>query len=404
MFGRNAIHSAVLLLSIATGGLLGAQQPSNREAAVAIDRVPIPQHEEADVERVAAGLRRPWSIAFLPNGDFLVTEKHHGLRLIRPRAATSAPVPGGPPDLYASSDSGLLDVVLDPDFASNRFVYVAYAQGDERANRTAIWKARFAGDRLAGGRVLFRVATDKAGSGHPGGRLLFLPDRTLLLTVGDGFDYRDKAQDMGSHLGKVLRLTREGSAPRDNPFIGRPGVLPEIWSSGHRNVQGLALDSATGTIWSHEHGPRGGDEINQLKAGANYGWPNLTHGIDYDGKIISSRTFAPGFEPSRFYWAPSIAPSGLAIYRGERFPAWDGKFFVGGLVSRSIVRLSIGRDSGLFVEEQRMLGSLRERIRDLRVGPDGLLYVLTDSEDGQLWRLVPRPSNAGPGSEKGKSD
>ncbi len=396
MIGRNAIHSSILAFSVAACGELAAQQPSSREAAVAIDRLTIPQQEEADLQRVAAGLRRPWSIAFLPDGDILVSEKHHGLRLIRPGVATAAIVPGGPPDVYASSDSGLLDVVPDPDFANNRFVYVAYAQGDERANRTAIWKARFIGGRLAGGRVLFRVAADKAGSGHPGGRLLFLPDRTLLLTVGDGFDYRDKAQDMGSHLGKVLRLTREGRAPRDNPFIGRPGVLPEIWSSGHRNIQGLALDPATGRIWSHEHGPRGGDEINELKAGANYGWPRLTHGIDYDGKIISSRTFEPGFEPSRFYWAPSIAPSGLAIYRGGRFPDWEGKFFVGGLVSRSIVRLSIGRDSGLFVEEQRMLGSLRERIRDLRIGPDGLLYVLTDAEDGQLWRLVPRPSGPGP--------
>ena len=185
----------------------------------------------------------------------------------------------------------------------------------------------------------------------------FLPDRTLLLTVGDGYDYKAAAQDLGSHLGKILRLTRDGAAPPDNPFVGRAGTRPEIWTYGHRNPQGLALDPETGDVWEHEHGPRGGDEINVLRAGANYGWPLVTHGIDYDLSIISERAFAPGIERSWFFWAPSIAPSGLAVYRGEAFPDWEGKLLVGGLVSKAVSRLRQAKQTGFFVEEERMFGT-----------------------------------------------
>lgn len=365
-----------------------AQAISAREAAVAIDRVEVPR-ESFGLERIAAGLRRPWSFAFLPDGAILVSEKHHGLRLVRGGVPAPATMIGGPPDVYMEADSGVLDVVLDPDFAANRFVYLAYAQGDAKANRTAIWKARLDGDRLVGGRTIFRVSPAKSTPNHPGGRLLFLPDKTLLLSVGDGYDYRDAAQDMASHLGKLLRLTREGAVPADNPFVGRAGTLPQIWSSGHRNIQGLTLDPATGAVWSHEHGPRGGDEINRVRAGANYGWPVLTHGIDYSGELMSTRTSAEGFDRSSFYWAPSIAPSGFALYHGARYPGWEGKFFVGGLAARTLVRLSIGKDSGLFVEEERMFAGLRARIRDVRLGPDGYLYLLTDADPGELLRIVP---------------
>ena len=227
------------------------------------------------------------------------------------------PLAGGPPGVFAEADSGLLDVALDPDFARNRVLFLSFAEGDAKANRTAVWRARYEGGRLVDGRVIFRAAPDKAGPGHPGGRLLFLPDGTLLLTVGDGFDYKDAAQDMGSHLGKILRLTRDGAAPPDNPFAGRDGARPEIWTSGHRNPQGLDARPVTGDVWEHEHGPRGGDEVNRLRAGANYGWPLVTHGIDYDLSIVSERAFAPGIERSWFFWAPSIAPSGLAVYRGR---------------------------------------------------------------------------------------
>jgi len=389
-------RKAVLWALTAGVALVGAGEApaqSSREAAVAIDRLDVSPASDVQLEVVSRGLRLPWSVAFLPSGEMLVREKHRGLKLVRPSGASIALDPPGPVPVLAKSDSGYLDVVLDPDFTANRLIYLAFAEGTEDANRTAIWKARLQGTRLTGGRVIFRTNFAKKGTAHPGGRLLFLPDRSLLLSVGDGFNYRDAAQDMGSHLGKVLRLTRDGTAPADNPFVGRAGVAPEIWTSGHRNIQGLTLDPATGAVWAHEHGPRGGDELNLLKPGLNYGWPLVSHGIDYDGSTITERAFGQGFTPSRFYWAPSIAPSGLAIYRGDRYRDWVGKFFVGGLVSRSLVRLRTGRDSGLIVEEERMLANLKTRIRDVREGPDGHLYLLTDEEDGKMLRLI-RPDTA----------
>ena len=320
-------------------------------------------------------------------------DAHHGKasRVARAPARRELewPFPGGPPNILAAADSGLLDVALDPDFASNGTIYLAFAEGTDAANRTAIWKARLDGEQLTGGRVIFRVNAPKRGPAHPGGRMLFLPDNSLLLSVGDGFDYRDASQDMGSHLGKLLRLTREGTPAPGNPFLGKAGVAPEIWTSGHRNIQGLALDPESKQVWAHEHGPRGGDEINLIEAGKNYGWPAVSHGIDYDGKIITDRAHGAGFEGSRFIWSPSIAPSGLAIYRGTRFPTWNGKFIVGGLASRSVHRVRIGPDTPLLTEEARMIAGLKQRIRDVRVGPDGLVYLLTDDDNGQLLRLGP---------------
>jgi aldose sugar dehydrogenase len=382
---------AVLIALAAAAGFAGqpAAAQSAREAAVAIDRLPAPPVDDPELELVQGGLRLPWSLAFLPDGGLLVVEKHSGVRRLGRSGELGPLMPGGPPNVLTKQDSGYLDVVLDPDFGENGAIYLAFAEGDEAANRTAIWKARLESDRLVGGRVIFRTNVAKAGAGHPGGRLLFLPDKTLLLTVGDGFEYRDAAQDMRSHLGKVLRLTREGVAAPGNPFLGRPGVAPEIWTSGHRNIQGLTRDPVTGVVWSHEHGPRGGDEINQLKPGLNYGWPAVSHGIGYDGKIITERAFAPEYQPSLFVWSPSIAPSGLAVYRGDRYGDWGGKLFVGALAARSVVRLRIGADTGLLVEEGRMFTGLKTRIRDVRTGPDGFLYLLTDEENGKLLRLAP---------------
>jgi len=366
-----------------------AAEPSPREQAVANSAAGEVIQGAARLERLVSGLQHPWSLAFTPDGDILVTEKYRGLRVVRDGSLLPEPLAGGPPGVFAEADSGLLDVALDPDFARNRVLFLSFAEGDAKANRTAIWRARYESGRLVDGRVIFRAAPDKAGPGHPGGRLLLLQDGTLLLTVGDGFDYKDAAQDLGSHLGKILRVTRDGAAPPDNPFADREGVRPEIWTSGHRNAQGLARDAVTGDIWEHEHGPRGGDEVNRLRAGANYGWPLVTHGIDYDLSIISERAFAPGVERSWFFWAPSIAPSGLAVYRGTAFPDWDGKLLVGGLVSKSVSRLRPAKQSGFFIEEERMFGSQDKRIRDVRVGPDGFVYVLTDEDAAELWRLVP---------------
>ena len=366
-----------------------ATEPTPREKAVASASVGVVTDGAVRLERMVSGLQRPWSLAFTPEGDVLVTEKYRGLRVIRGGKLLPEPLAGGPPGVFAKADSGLLDIALDPDFATNRLLYLSFAEGEEKANRTAIWRARYEDGGLVDGRVIFRAAPDKAGPGHPGGRMTFLPDGTLLLTVGDGFDYKAAAQDLGSHLGKILRLTRDGAAPADNPFIGRAEARPEIWSYGHRNPQGLARDPVTGDIWEHEHGPRGGDEVNRLHAGANYGWPLVTHGIDYDLSIISERAFAPGIERSWFFWAPSIAPSGLAVYRGNAFADWDGKLLIGGLVSKSVSRMRPAKQPGFFVEEDRMLGSQGKRIRDIRVGPDGLVYILTDEDDAELWRLAP---------------
>lgn len=382
---------SILLASLSLSATAAAQtpEPSARERAVASAGAGVVIHGAAQLEPYVGGLQRPWSLAFTPDGDILVTEKYRGLRLIRDGRLLPEPLAGGPPDVFAKADSGLLEVALDPDFARNRRVFLSFVEGDEEANRTAIWSARYEDGRLQDGRVIFRVVPDKKGPGHPGGRMIFLPDATLLLTVGDGFDYKSAAQDLGSHLGKILRLTREGAAPADNPFAGRAGALPEIWTYGHRNPQGLARDPVSGDVWEHEHGPRGGDEINRLRAGANYGWPLVTHGIDYDLSIISERAFAPDVERSWFFWAPSIAPSGLAVYRGEIFADWDGKLLLGGLVSRSISRMRPAKQAGFFIEEERMFGLRDKRIRDVRVGPDGLVYILTDEDDAELLRLRP---------------
>jgi glucose/arabinose dehydrogenase len=330
-------------------------------------------------------------MAFLADGRMLIVEKHRGIRIVE-RGAVGPLLPGVPTNVLRKEDSGFLDVALDPDYADNHTAYVAFVEGDEAANRTAVWRGQLASGRFINGRVIFRVNVSKKGTDHPGGRLLFLPDKTLLLTVGDGYEYKQEAQDLRSDLGKILRLTRDGKAPADNPFIGG-GNAPEIWTLGHRNIQGLARDPATGLIWAAEHGPRGGDEINLLKAGMNYGWPLVSHGIDYDGTVITDRTFGPKIEPAKMVWMPSIAPSGLTVYRGSIYQDWDGKFLVGGLASRSLIRLRIGKDTGLLVEEDRMFAGLRARIRDVRTGPDGYLYLLTDDEDGMLMRVVPHPSH-----------
>jgi glucose/arabinose dehydrogenase len=389
---RTLSLTTALSFLVTIGTPLGAQ--TNREKAVAIDRVAVPPLERFQVEQIGPPLAAPWSIAFLPDGSFLVVEKHGGVRHIGADGRASPILSGGPPNVFQKADSGLLDIALDPDFAQNRTVYLAFAEGTEESNRTAIWKARFEDSRLVEGRVIFRVNEAKKAPSHPGGRLLFLPDKTLLLSVGDGFDYRDKAQDPASHLGKVLRLTRDGTAPSDNPFVGKAGYAPEIWTLGHRNIQGLTRDPVTGTIWANEHGPRGGDEINELVAGRNYGWPAASFGIDYDGTLITDRQHVAGMADPRFVWVPSIAPSGLAIYHGTVHPQFEGRLLVGALAARTLVQVRISPKTGLLAEEARLLSGLRARIRDVRVAPDGQLYLLTDDDAGRLLRLLPESAPA----------
>jgi len=358
-------------------------------ADAAIDQAS--SHAEAEpatrIETLARGLVFPWSMAFAPNGDILIIEKAGGLRIFRNGALLPGAVDGLPRDAMVNADSGLHDIALDPDFAVNQRVFIAYAEGDEDANRLAVYRARLANDALVDGEDIFHTGPDKEGAGYPGGRILFLPDKTFLLTVGDGYSYKASAQDLSSHLGKILRLDRDGAPPADNPFVGRDDARPEIWSYGHRNPQGLAIDSETDVIWEHEHGPRGGDEINLLEAGANYGWPMTTNGIDYDGTLVSQYAHADGVRSPLIVWAPSIAPSGLAIYRGDEFPDWNGHFLLGALSARELIRAQIDNDGRSIAESERLFKEIGARLRDVRVGPDGLVYILTDEADGRLMRL-----------------
>ena len=333
---------------------------------------------------VATKLDHPWSIAFLPDGDFLVTERPGRLlRLAGDRRIEIA----GAPDTYVAGQGGYFDIVLDPGFATNRWVYLAYAEGTKRANRTAVMRARLEDDRLVGAEVILRVEPDKNTAHHYGGRLAFLPDGTLLVTTGEGFSFRDQAQDLDSQFGKTLRVNPDGSVPPDNPFADRSGPAAKVWTYGHRNPQGLAVDPATGTVWLHEHGPRGGDELNCIEPGLNYGWPAITYGVDYSGARISPYTEYDGMEQPVMYWDPSIAPSGLTVYRGDAFPAWQGNLFVGALKDRDVRRLVI--EDGTVVTEETLFESPGERIRDVRTGPDGYLYLLTDSSDGRIIRVIP---------------
>jgi len=333
---------------------------------------------------VAGGLEFPWSVAFLPEGGYLVTER--GGKLLRIAEDGKKTEIAGLPQITARGQGGLMDVALDPDFAANRFIYFSYVTRGYGGTGTQVARAQLAGDALAGVEVIFKAEPKKRSDVHFGGRLLFAPDGTLFITLGERFDMKE-AQDTSNHLGSIIRINKDGSAPPDNPFAGKHGVKPEIYSFGHRNVQGIALQPGTGTIWAHEHGPQGGDEVNILKPGANYGWPVITYGIDYDGSVISTITEAPGMEQPVIYWKPSIAPCGMAFYDGDKFPAWKGDLFVGALAGAHLRRLEVKGQE--ITEQEILLADLGERIRDVAAGPDGFLYILTDSPEGRLIKLAP---------------
>lgn len=343
-----------------------------------------------DIDTVAEGLDFPWSIAFVPDGSMLVTERSGQLRLIRDGELRDAPV-SGVPDVYAAGQGGLFDVVLDPDFKSNRSLYLTYAHGTRRSNATRVAKATFDGSALSGLTVVFTATPLKSTPHHFGGRLVFLPDGTFLLTTGDGFNYREEALKLDNHLGKVVRLNRNGTVPTDNPFVRRAGALPEIWSYGHRNPQAIVRDTDSGTVYLHEHGPRGGDELNVIEPGRNYGWPAITYGIDYSGASISPYTELPGMEQPLVYWVPSIAPAGMAYYDADLFPEWQGDLFVAALAERTIRRLDL--ENGQVVDQEVLFADLGYRFRDVRVGPDGALYLLTDSGSGKVLRVAPVSDN-----------
>ena len=353
------------------------------------------QERPLRVQTVASGLEHPWAVAFLPDGRFLVTERPGRLRVIEADGALAPPL-AGLPAVAVGGQSGLLDIITDSDFARNRTIYFCFSEpGAGGTNSTALARARLADDnrRLQDVRVIFSQQPKVASRLHFGCRIVERrvhgqPDGTLFLTLGERFSQRDAAQKLDNDLGKIVRVGKDGRVPADNPFVGQAGARPEIWSYGHRNVQGATL-AADGTLWTTEHGPMGGDEINRPQAGQNYGWPVVSFGVNYDGTPVGSgRSSAPGMEPPLHHWTPSIAPSGMAFLTSDRYgPAWRGNLFVGALKFQYLDRIEL--KDGRVVAEHQLLQDVGQRIRDVRQGPDGLLYVLTDSVEGGLLRLLP---------------
>jgi aldose sugar dehydrogenase len=376
----------VPMLPTALAGLLALSTP----LAAQITKAPAQKTKQAiKVETFAKGLVHPWGLAFLPDGRLLVTERPGRVRLVDKDGKLSAPL-AGVPKVYASGQGGLLDVQIGPDFATSGAVYLSYAEPrDGTRNGTSLARGKLiadgAGGRLEDVKVIFRQEPSYASSNHFGSRIVFTRDGSLFLTLGDRYSARDEAQNPANHLGKLVRLTSDGSPYTGNPK--KPGWRPEIWSIGHRNVQGAALHPQSGKLWTIEHGARGGDEINVPEAGKNYGWPVITYGRDYSFLKIGEGTAKPGLEQPIYYWDPSIAPSGAAFYTGDRFPEWKGNLFVGALAGQALHRLVL--DGERIVGEEKLLADLGERIRDVRNGPDGVLWLLSDSPEGRVLRVVP---------------
>ncbi|AKC85428.1 PQQ-dependent sugar dehydrogenase [Pseudoxanthomonas suwonensis] len=355
-------------------------------AAVCAAAAATAQASTLQVQTLADGLEHPWSVAFLPDGRILVTERTGRLRVVQDGQLLAEPV-AGLPEIFVSGQAGLFDVLPARDFEDSGVLYLSFAHGDKDANHTRIVRARLVDGALAEVTPVFTTHPAKSGDVHAGGRLLKLPDGTLLLGLGDGFFFREESQKLDSHMGTIVRIHTDGQVPADNPFVGRDGVLPEIYSYGHRHVQGLVHDPASGRIYAHEHGPRGGDELNLIEPGRNYGWPVITYGRDYSRALISPFTERDGMEQPLLQWTPSIAPGGLALYDGALFPEWRGDLLVAALAEKSLRRVSLA--GGAPGPQEVLLQDLGERMRDVKIGPDGALYVLTDEPEGRLLRLVP---------------
>ncbi len=362
-----------IILSLALIGLAPASAPAAGQKAYR-------------AVTVAQGFVHPWGMAFLPDGRMLVTERRGRLRIVTASGQISKPV-SGLPNIAAIGQGGLLDVALHPDFKTNALIYFSFAEPGPGGQGTAVARARLEGLSLLDVTIIFRQQPKLSGGFHFGSRLVFARDGTLYISMGDR-GRMGQAQNRRNHQGTIARVNDDGSIPRDNPFINHPDALPEIYTYGNRNVQGMALNPWTGIVWAQEHGPKGGDEVNILKAGANYGWPVITYGIDYDGSIISDLTHKKNMEQPVLHWTPSIAPSGMAFYDGKRFPQWRGDLFVGALKDRHLRRIDLDGDK--VVGQEILLEELGERIRDVRSGPDGYLWVLTDSPRGKLIRIEPR--------------
>lgn len=343
-----------------------------------------------EIETVAGGLATPWALAFLPDGRMLVTERPGRLRVVA-RGGQLSPPASGVPEVWASGQGGLLDVSVDRRYAENSTIYLCYSERAGGGGRTAVARGKFTNGtqpRLEDVKVIFRQEGPLSSGNHYGCRIAQAADGNLFVSLGDHYGPRDEAQNLGNHLGKIVRITPDGAAPRDNPFIDRAGAKPEIWSYGHRNPQSLAIHPASGKLWEIEHGPRGGDEVNIAEKGKNYGWPVIGYGVDYSGAVIHQGTHKDGMEQPIKYWVPSIAPCGMAFYTGELFPKWRGSLFTGSINRvKGLVRLTL--DGEKVTGEERLLENLNEQIRDVRQGPDGALWILTDNVAGRILRITP---------------
>jgi glucose/arabinose dehydrogenase len=343
---------------------------------------------QLEVQTIASGLVNPWSLGFLPDGRMLVTERPGRIRLVSAEGQLSPPLKGVP-EVFASGQGGMLDLAIDKSYAQNTTIYFCFSERTGGGGRTAVARARLndGNGRLDDMKIIFRQEGPLSSGNHYGCRIVQGSDGNLFITLGEHFSYRDEAQNLGNHLGKIIRITPDGAAPPDNPFVGRADAKPEIWSFGHRNEQGLAINPGSGDLWEIEHGPRGGDEVNIIGKGKNYGWPVIGYGIDYSGAKIHASSAKDGMEQPIKYWVPSIAPSGMAFYSAKLFPKWTGSLFSGALAGKMLVRLSLSGNA--VTGEERLLQNLNERIRDVRQGPDGALWLLTDSSAGRILRVSP---------------
>jgi glucose/arabinose dehydrogenase len=403
--------SLLLLSGLLTMGCAGL---STRPRVTASDPAPtqpaIPEENsaQADTEQPSAeqpsgyalvpvveNLEHPWGLAWLPDGDLLITERPGRLRIVRDGNLDPNPI-SGVPEVLASGQGGLLDIALHPDFANNRLVYLTYASGDSQRNRTEVARAEFDGTALQDLEVIFSVNREKYDTQHFGSRLVWLPDGTLLVSIGDGGNppveldgdlIRKQAQNLKAYLGKIIRINDDGTIPDDNPFASNSEAAPAVWSYGHRNIQGIAYDPQRNQVWASEHGARGGDELNLVQAGKNYGWPLVSYSREYStGEPVAPSQSQPGMVDPKIVWPTTVAPSGLAVYTGEVFPDWQGNLFAGGLRTGHVHRIAVD-DSGNATELETI--AIDQRVRDVRQGPDGLLYVLTDEGAGQLLRIEP---------------
>ncbi len=388
---RKAWRAVAVVASLASFGCSSQQSSASATAAAGGGTATATTSANGmRVETIAHGLEHPWSVALLPDGNFLVTERPGRLRRVAPDGTLGEPI-ANVPAVFAQGQGGLLDVALAPDFATSKKLYLSYAEpGEDDTAGTAVSIATLVDTALHDVRVIYRQQPKLTGANHFGSRIAFDGHGHVFITQGER-EERMKAQQLDMLQGKLVRLNLDGSVPRDNPFVGRKGARPEIWSYGHRNMQGLALDPRTGTLWESEHGPRGGDEINLPQAGKNYGWPIITWGIDYPGYKISESigTAAPGMEQPHHYWAKSPGLSGMAFFTGRPGNAWNDSLFLGSLAESNLIRLSLKGNA--IVAEERLLQDQDARIRDVRVGNDGKVYVLTDEQDGKLLRLTPPP-------------